>query len=123
MTNAFDWDTLSPEERLVAEQAILNLRSLNKACDAAPDGKVLAIAERLAMDQGREQIRQTLEISLSAQATEVEKKGARPKLFMRWTASTLWTKSTESADGSGRSPLGTRLLSLREVHYRQLRIG
>ncbi len=75
MTNAFDWDTLSPEERLVAEQAILNLRSLNKACDAAPDGKVLAIAERLAMDQGREQIRRTLEISLTAQATEVEKKG------------------------------------------------
>ncbi len=62
------------EERLIAEQAILNLRELNKTCDAAPDGKVFAIAETMAMNQGRALIRKTLETSLALQATDVEKK-------------------------------------------------
>ena len=39
---------LSPEERLIAEQAVLNLRTLNSAADAAVDGTVFAIAEKLA---------------------------------------------------------------------------
>lgn len=69
------WDGLTPEERLVAEQAVMNLRSLNEACDAAADGTVLAIAERLAMRQGRELIRKTLETSLNQQRVDVEKKG------------------------------------------------
>ena len=55
-------DELSPEERLIAEQAVMNFRSLNKACDAAADGTVLAVAEQLAMEQGRELIRRTLEV-------------------------------------------------------------
>lgn len=70
-------DELSPEERLIAEQAVLNLRSLNKACDAAADGTVLAVAEQLAMTQGRELIRRTLQVSLDEQARTVEKKGRR----------------------------------------------
>jgi hypothetical protein len=74
-----DWNTLSPEERLIAEQAILNLRELNKACDEAPDGKVFAIAETMAMNQGRALIRKTLESSLAHQATHVEKKRAQPE--------------------------------------------
>ena len=45
-----DWNNTSPEERLIAEQTILNLRELNKACDAAPGGKVFAIAETMAMN-------------------------------------------------------------------------
>ena len=71
------FDELSPEERLIAEQAVLNLRSLNKACDAAADGTVLAVAEQLAMAQGRELIRRTLQVSLNEQARTVEKKGRR----------------------------------------------
>ena len=72
-----EFDRLSPEERLIAEQAVLNLRSLDKACDAAADGTVLAVAEELAMQQGRELIRKTLQTSLQAQAKSVEKKGHR----------------------------------------------
>jgi len=72
-----NFDELSPEERLIAEQAVLNLRSLNKACDAAADGTVLAIAEQVAMTQGRELIRRTLQTSLDQQVHTVEKKGRR----------------------------------------------
>ncbi len=72
-----NFDELSPEERLIAEQAVLNLRSLNKACDAAADGTVLAIAEQVAMSQGRELIRRTLQVSLDEQTRTVEKKGRR----------------------------------------------
>jgi hypothetical protein len=39
------FDELTAAERLIAEQAVLNLRSLNKACDNAADGTVLAIGE------------------------------------------------------------------------------
>ncbi len=72
-----NFDELSPEERLIAEQAVLNLRSLNTACDAAADGTVLAIAEQVAMTQGRELIRRTLQTSLDQQIQTVEKKGRR----------------------------------------------
>ena len=72
-----NFDELSSEERLIAEQAVLNLRSLNKACDAAADGTVLAIAEQVAMTQGRELIRRTLQTSLDQQVHTVEKKGRR----------------------------------------------
>lgn len=71
------FDELSPEERLIAEQAVMNFRSLNKACDEAADGTVLAVAEQIALTQGRELIRRTLQLSLDEQARTVEKKGRR----------------------------------------------
>ena len=71
-------DQYTPEERLIAEQAILNFRELNKTCDEAADGTVLDVCETLAMQQGRELIRKTVETSLSLQAREVEKKGRLP---------------------------------------------
>jgi len=70
------WDELRAEERLIAEQAVMNLRTLNKACREAPQGKVLPVAEVLAVDQGRELTRRTLEVSLQSEAAEVEKKVA-----------------------------------------------
>jgi len=73
-----DFDELTSEERLIAEQAVLNLRSLNDACDAAADGTVLAIAEKIALRQGRELIRRTLQTSVDRQTKAVEKKGRRP---------------------------------------------
>lgn len=73
-----NWDQLSPTERLVAEQAVMNLRALNHACRSAADGKVLAVAETLAMEQGRELIRQTLQASLEQEGREIEKK--RPRI-------------------------------------------
>lgn len=72
-----NWDELTPNERLVAEQAVTNFRSLNAVCDAAADGQVLAVAETLALQQGRELIRRTLEVSLQQQAESLEKKVRR----------------------------------------------
>ena len=69
-----NFDELSAQERLVAEQAVMNLRSLNKACREVPHGKVLAVAETLAVDQGRELTRRTLEASMNQQRDEIEKK-------------------------------------------------
>ncbi len=75
--SGMNWSELSLTERLIAEQAVLNLRSLNAACDAAADGKVLAVAETLAMQQGRELIRRTVEVALQQQAHGLEKKVPR----------------------------------------------
>jgi hypothetical protein len=71
---ALDWNTLEPQERLLAEQFILNLRALNQACDAASDGTVLNVCESLAVAQGRELVRRSIETALQKQAAAVEKK-------------------------------------------------
>jgi hypothetical protein len=73
-----NFDELTPAERLIAEQAILNLRTLNNACDMAADGNVLAIAETLAVQQGRELTRKTLQMSVDEQVDTVEKKVRPP---------------------------------------------
>ncbi len=78
MLNGMQWDELTAQERLLAEQAVMNFRALNQACDVAADGTVLSVAETLAMQQGHELIRNTLEVALSGQAEAVEKKGRRP---------------------------------------------
>lgn len=73
-----NWELLSADERLVAEQAVMNLRELKRACRAAEDGTVLAVAESLGLSQGRELIRKSLELSLKEEGREVEKKGHPP---------------------------------------------
>lgn len=65
----------SPLEALVVEQALAMVREMKRVADAAPDGQVLAQAERSAVSQGRELTRKSLEAVLSDQAEEVEKKG------------------------------------------------
>lgn len=72
-----NFDELSAEERLLAEQAVVNFRELNKACREAADGTVLEVCEKLALQKGRELIRNTIQTSLDLQAREVEKKGRR----------------------------------------------
>jgi len=72
-----NWDEMSAQERLLAEQAVLNFRELGKACEAAADGSVLTVCEKLALAQGRELMRRTIEITLNEQAAAVEKKGRR----------------------------------------------
>jgi hypothetical protein len=74
--NEMWWEGLSPEERLLAEQAVMQYRALRKACAEAPDGSVLSVAERLAVDEGRKLTRRTLEQALQAEAVEAQKKGA-----------------------------------------------
>ena len=71
------WDAMTAEERLLAEQTVLNLRTLNRVARLAPDGHVLDVVERLAMEQGRELVRKTIELSLHTEGAEVEKKAAR----------------------------------------------
>lgn len=75
--SAMDWSGLTVNERLIAEQAVMNFRALNAACNAAADGTVLGIAEQLAVKQGREATRQALAISLQMQDADVEKKVRR----------------------------------------------
>ncbi len=72
-----DWVSLTPNERLLAEQTVMNFRALNAACNAAADGTVLGVAEQLAVKQGREATRRTLEMSLQLQDAELEKKAHR----------------------------------------------
>lgn len=71
------WDEMTAEERLLAEQLVLNFRELNRACDAAKEGAVLGVCETMALRQGRELMRQTIEVSLQLQKGEVEKQVAR----------------------------------------------
>jgi len=73
-----NFEELSRAERLIAEQAVLNLRTLNNACDMAMDGTVLAIAETLAVKQGRDFTRKMLQMSLDGQVETVEKKVPPP---------------------------------------------
>ncbi len=64
------WEQLQRGRTSVAEQAVLQHRALRVACAAAPHGKVFAIAERLAVDQGREATRRQLETALQLKAVE-----------------------------------------------------
>lgn len=88
--SGMNFEELSPQERLIAEQAIMNFHSLNQACREAPHGNVLAVAETLAMDQGRELTRRTLEESMNQQRDEVEKNFAEPCLLLWSAASQSW---------------------------------
>lgn len=97
-------EEFTAEERLMAEQAVLQYRTLREACVAAPHGKVLAIAERLAVDQGREAMRMQLETALQREAAEAEKKGARvePAHTARPSAPTAAAKRGTSSRRRGR---------------------
>ena len=61
-------------EAMLLEQALLMARELQATADAAPDGRVLAEAELVALRAGRELTRHALEAALQAQAQEAEKK-------------------------------------------------
>ncbi len=62
-------------EALAAEQAIAMARELEAPADAAPDGKVLAVVEREAVERGRRFLRDRPQDVLNAQAEGLEKKG------------------------------------------------
>ena len=64
----------NPTEALVVEQALAMAREMHRTADAAPDGQVLGQVEQLAVTQGREFTRKSLEAVLSDQAEAVEKK-------------------------------------------------
>ena len=65
-------------EALAAEQAIAMVRELEALADAAPDGKVLAVVEREAVERGRRFVRDRLQDVLNAQADGPEQRGGAP---------------------------------------------
>jgi hypothetical protein len=123
MQNGLNWEELTAEERLLAEQAVLNLRTLNRACDEAADGTVLAVAETLAMQQGRELIRRTLEVSLNRQAQEAEKKGGPSGLAPVAAPALMGDASPPPDDARRRRAAVSDLLPLPGVHGGTLRLG
>jgi hypothetical protein len=64
----------SAEERLVAEQALLNYRELQRVMKNAPYGKGMAVLEMAVRERGFEQMRQTLSL-LANGHDEAQKKG------------------------------------------------
>jgi hypothetical protein len=63
------------EERLVAEQALLNYRELRRLMKDAPHGKGMAVLEQAVREKGFEQMRQTLSLLANAH-DEAQKKGS-----------------------------------------------
>jgi hypothetical protein len=70
-----DWLELSDRERLVAEQAVLTLRALDQAADAAPMGRGLAVLEAAIADKGLAHLRNMLSLAAN-QRDEAKKKGS-----------------------------------------------
>jgi len=62
------------EERLVAEQALLNYRELKGVMKDAPHGRGMAVLEQAVREKGFEQMRQTLSLLTSAH-DEAQKRG------------------------------------------------
>lgn len=75
-------------EALILEQALAYARQLSRTATEAADGQVLRLAEAFVLDRGRELLRQSLEITLQAQADAVEKKGRPTASVARAIAAT-----------------------------------
>ncbi len=64
-------------EALVVEQALAFARELKTSGEAAADGQVLAAVEQVAVVQGRELARKSLDAALQLHGETVEKKARR----------------------------------------------
>jgi hypothetical protein len=62
------------DERLVAEQALLNYRELKQVMKNAPHGKGMAVMEQAVREKGFEQMRHTLSLLINAH-DDGQKKG------------------------------------------------
>jgi hypothetical protein len=71
------FEAQTPLEALLVEQALLLARQLQQTAADAPDGKVLAHVETVAVPAARELARQAIQATLQAQAEAAEKKGRR----------------------------------------------
>lgn len=70
-----DLSKLSARERLVAEQAVLLQRELDRVADAAPQGKGFECLEAAITDVGFDFLRQRLSASIRAR-DEAQKRGS-----------------------------------------------
>ena len=64
----------TPLQRLLMERALAMAQELERAGDAAPDGRVMDELETLALVRGREFTRGALEGALQRQVDDLEKK-------------------------------------------------
>ena len=71
-----DWDKLTEDERLIAEQAVATFRAVKLAGDQAPHGKGLSRLEQAIHEHGDELLRSTLQRVVSAR-DEAQKRGRR----------------------------------------------
>ncbi len=70
-----DFSRLTDGERLVAEQAVLTMRALEQAGDAAPWGRGMESLEAVIHDQGFEHLRNMLSLAANGRP-EAQKKGS-----------------------------------------------
>ena len=70
-----DFHTLSPQELLAAESAVLTMRSLMDAARAAPQGQGMARVETALHDQGFEHLRTMLQAAVASHEG-AQKKGS-----------------------------------------------
>jgi hypothetical protein len=71
----FDFNTLSPEELLAAESAVLTMRSLTQAVKTAPQGKGMLCVETALHDKGFEHLRTMLQAAVASHEG-AQKKGS-----------------------------------------------
>jgi hypothetical protein len=71
------FDSLTPLQQLIAEQAIVLAKELESTAEAAPNGQIIDHCERLLLGKGRDFLRQTLESTIQSRVEFLEKKGAR----------------------------------------------
>ena len=71
---ALDFAKLSPAELLAAESAVMTMRSLKDAADAAPHGQGMARVESALHDKGFEHLRTLLQAA-AASHEGAQKKG------------------------------------------------
>ena len=75
---AMDWNMLTEDERLIAEQAVATFRAVKLAGDRAPHGKGLAHLEQAVRGHGDALLRDTLRRAADARDRDAApKKGAR----------------------------------------------
>lgn len=70
-----EWKDMTSEERLVAEQAVLTLRSLMDAAAKAPMGQGMSVLEGVIHDRGREHLLKMMSVA-AASGSEAQKKGS-----------------------------------------------
>jgi hypothetical protein len=74
-----NWQDMTLEERLVAEQAVATLRALKQAAAEAPRGQGMNVLEAVIHDKGWDHLRRMMTLA-AASRPEAQKKGsaARP---------------------------------------------
>jgi len=70
-----EWTDMTSEERLVAEQAVLTLRSLMQAAADAPVGQGMNRLEAVIHDQGKEHLLRMMSLA-AASRPEAQKRGS-----------------------------------------------